>query len=188
VDRERKPPQRLASEALYDYALRALGRRALTERELRMRLERRAASATDIGPTIERLRSVGYLDDAKTAESHVEYRKEFEGLGQRRVYDELRRRGVDAELARGKVDEAYRGTDELELIREYLRRRMGRRLEQGLTDPAEAAKVVRRLQRAGFSSATIWKALDALSGGADWLEGLADAAPGPGSDDDIPSL
>ncbi|MEZ5362839.1 MAG: hypothetical protein R2748_10990 [Bryobacterales bacterium] len=45
------------------------------------------------------------------------------------MLNELRRRGIDQSTAERTVEEAYREVDELELIRQYLERRMGRRLE-----------------------------------------------------------
>lgn len=164
--------KKLAPEALFDYAVRALARRALTERELRTKLERRAVTAGDLDTAVERVRRVGYLDDGRTAEQYARARKEINSLGRRRVLNDLRRRGVDAALAERTVEEAYRNSDETELIRAYLRRKLGRRIEERIEDPKEVAKLYRGLLRAGFSSAKIGEALGKVAADSEWLEGF----------------
>ena len=164
--------KKLGPEALYEYAVGALGRRALTERELRLKLIPRASDERHIGETIERLRSIGYLDDQRTAESHAYSKRELEGLGSRRVLSELRRRGVDAQTAERTVEAAYRDVDELEQIRQYLERKLGRRLEGKLEDPREVLRLTQRLLRAGFSPGRIRQAMDRVAADPSWLEGL----------------
>jgi regulatory protein len=164
--------KKLGPEALYEYALAALGRRALTERELRLKLAQRAAEERHVNETLGRLREIGYLDDGRTAESHAYAKRELEGLGARRVLNELRRRGVDSTTAERTVEEAYREVDELELIRQYLERRLGRRLEGKLEDPREVQRLTQRLMRAGFSAGRIREALGKVAADAAWLDGL----------------
>ena len=164
--------KKLGPEALYDYAVGALGRRALTVRELRAKLMQRAAEEAHVDETLHRLREIGYLDDRRTAESHAYAKRELEGLGARRVLSELRRRGVDAGMAERTVEEAYREVDELELIRQYLDRKLGRRLEGKLEDPREVQRLTQRLMRAGFSVGRIREALGKVAADPAWLDGL----------------
>ncbi len=166
--------KKLGPEALYDYAVAALGRRALTERELGRKLASRAADPAHVDETIERLRSIGYLNDQRTAESHAYAKRELEGLGARRVLSELRRRGVDSATAERTVEEAYSEVDELELIRQYLERKLGRRLEGRLEDPREVQRLTHRLMRAGFSAGPIREALGKVAADSGWLDGLED--------------
>lgn len=51
----------------FQYALRALSLRALTERELEKKLKQRKVSAGAISEIIERLRDYGFLNDAGIA-------------------------------------------------------------------------------------------------------------------------
>lgn len=175
--------KKLGPEALYEYAVGALGRRALTERELRLKLQRKASKPADIDDALERVRSLGYLDDARVAESHANYRKEFEALGRRRVFSELRRRGVDAETAARTVSEAYEEVDEAEQIRRYLERKLARRLDRPIDDPKEVARLTRTLQRAGFSSGRIVEALQRVAADPGWLDGLEEPEPPLDADD-----
>ncbi len=171
----RPPAKKLASAALFDYAVRALERRPLTERELRDRLNRRALDPADVEETVERLRGVGYIDDARTAESHAYFRREFQRLGRIRVLSELRRRGVDPAVAEKTVESAYEETDELELIRDHLRRKLGCDPDAKLEDPKAFQRVFRSILRAGFSSGKIMEALGKVASEPEWLEGLDDA-------------
>lgn len=167
--------KKLGPEALYEYAVAALGRRALTVRELRLKLAQRAADERHIDETLDRLRNLGYLDDQRTAESHAYAKRELEGLGARRVLAELRRRGVDGNTAERTVEEAYREVDELDQIRQYLERKLGRRLEGKLEDPREVQRLTQRLMRAGFTPGRIREALGKVAADPGWLEGLEEA-------------
>ncbi|MCB1021686.1 MAG: RecX family transcriptional regulator [Acidobacteria bacterium] len=170
--------KKLGPEALYEYAVAALGRRALTERELRLKLAQCAADEAHVDETLGRLQAIGYLDDQRTAESHAYSKRELEGLGARRVLNELRRRGIDQSTAERTVEEAYREVDELELIRQYLERKMGRRLEGKLEDPREVHRLTQRLMRAGFSVGRIREALGRVAADPAWLEGLEEPFDG----------
>jgi len=162
----------LAPEALFAYAVRALERRAQTEKELRTKLEKRAAVTTSIDDTIERLKSIGYLNDARTAESHAYVRRDFQRFGKRRVLTELQRRGVAFDTAKLTVDQAYSEVDEMDLIREHLRRKLNCDPDTQLKDQKQFARVVRNLQRAGFASGKIIEALGKVVADPEWLDGL----------------
>ncbi len=169
-----REPKRLAAGALYEYAVRSLARRSLTLSELRSRLARRAARESSVGEVIERLRSAGYIDDARLAESYAFFRREYEGFGQQRVLRELRRRGVDSELAEQAVATSYQDADEASLIRRQLQRKLGQGYqEHPIEDPKKVLSLYRALVRAGFSSDKIVEALQQISPDSDWLEAVA---------------
>ena len=168
-------PTLLAVEALYEYAVGALGRRSLTAVELRSRLQRRAAHEEDVEEVVGRLADVGYLDDANLAESYSRFRRQYEALGPKRVLRELERRGVDAGVAEGAVEQAYQDVDEAQLIRAHLRRKLGKNYrERPVTDPKHIARLYRGLIRAGFASDKIVEALQEIASDSEWLEGFAD--------------
>jgi len=167
-------PKRLAAEALYEYAVAALARRSLTVSELRTRLATLAARESSVDEVIERLRSAGYIDDARLAESYAFFRREYEGLGQRRVLRELRKRGVDWELAQETVSGTYADADEASLIGQHLERKLGEGYrEHSIEEPKKVLSLYRALVRAGFSSDKIVKALQQISPDSDWLEAVA---------------
>ena len=164
--------KKLAPEALFGYAVKVLDRRGHTEKELRMKLERRAAAAASVDEAIERLKGIGFLNDQRTAESHAYARREFQRFGKRRVLTELQRRGVDFDTAKQTVEKAYSEVDEMDLIREHLRRKLSCDPDAELKDQKQFAKVVRNLQGAGFSSGKIIEALGKVVADPEWLDGL----------------
>ncbi len=175
----RRSPQLLAPEALFEYAVQALARRALTTTELRTRLERRSARPRDVDEVLDRLTSVGYLDDSRVAESHSYFRKEYEALGPNRVVRELQRRGVDVSVAESAVGEVYGDTDEAQLIHTYLQKHLGEAYrERKIEDPRHIARLYRGLLRAGFPGDRIVEALREISSDSEWLDGFGEDPDG----------
>jgi regulatory protein len=126
-------------------ALHFLGYRARSRREVRDRLRRYGYGEETVDRVVGRLGELGYLDDeefARTA-AHEKARR----YGPRRVSAELRRSGVDAELAQGVVDEEFSERSEAEAARLAAARRYNR----GGSD-AEARRVYGFLVRRGYSS------------------------------------
>lgn len=170
-------PRKLSAEPLYDYALRALGRRSHTKAELETKLAGRCADERDVPAVLDRLVARGYLNDERVAESHATLRRDHALLGRKRVLQELRKRGVSESTAEGSVAEAYRESSEAELAREFLRRKLGSRFETDrISDRKELGRLFRALARAGFGAAAISKALGQVSEDSEWLEGLEDLA------------
>jgi regulatory protein len=151
----------LNESGLYDYAVKALGRRMRTEAELRRLMRARV----ELGPrgddvvaaVITHLKEQHYLDDRSYAETYTRLRKENEKFGQRRVRQSLRQKGVSASLVDKTVTESYANTNEEKLARQYLeRKRIARPANE-----KETARVLRRLVAAGFSTGVIYKILRA---------------------------
>jgi regulatory protein len=154
---QRKAP--LNEAGLYDYAVKALGRRMRTEAELgrmmRQRVEPGECGEHVIAAVIARLKEQRYLDDQSYAETYARLRQANEKLGQRRVRQDLEQKGVAGHLVDQEVDASYGETDEETLARQHLERK---RIAKPTTE-REAARVVRRLVAAGFSTSTIDKIL-----------------------------
>ncbi len=166
--------KKLAPAALYEFAVRALGRRTHTEAELESKLRGRAARPESVAEILGRLRERGWLDDARAAEAHSYSRREYDSLGLRRVVVELRRRGIERETAERVAAETYAETDERALIGNFLRRKLGRPVDEArIDDRKELGRLYRSLIRAGFSSAKSVEALGRLCADAEWLEAMA---------------
>jgi regulatory protein len=149
---QRTPPRKLDADALLQYALAALGRRALSAGELRDKLARRAQSPTDIPAILDRLKEYGYLDDGRFAESFANWRRDNQGFGRQRVLRDLRQRRVSPGLAEKAVEEAFASTDELAMIEDFLKRKFrGKALPAFLSEEKNLAAAYRRLRYAGFS-------------------------------------
>lgn len=176
MDRGPRSARKLAAGPLYEFALRALGRRSLTRAEMKAKLAPRCVDEEDVDAVIDRLAGQGYLDDGQVAETHSAIRREYSLVGRRRVVGELRRRGVGENAARSAVEDAYQGTDEAALAADHLARKLGSRYEpNGVSDRKEITRLYRALARAGFAPPAISCALRQVASDTEWLEALADA-------------
>lgn len=144
---------------LYEYAVKALGRRMRTEVELRRLMQSRVVPGERgdevVRAVLVRLKERGYLDDKSYAETYSRLRKENDKFGQRRVGQALRQKGVAASVVEKTLAETYSGTNEEKLARQYLeRKRIGKP-----EDEKGTARVMRRLVAAGFSTGVVYKIL-----------------------------
>lgn len=126
-------------------ALHFLGYRARSRGEVRERLRRYGYAEESVEGVIGRLEELGYLDDEEFARAAA--REKARRYGPRRVLGELRRSGVDAELAQGAVDDEFAQRSELEEARSLAARRYNR---EG--SDAEARRVYGFLMRRGYSA------------------------------------
>ena len=167
---------RLEAGALYEYALRALGRRALSAGELRQRLRARAQEEGDVETTILKLKEYGFLDDKRFAELYANWRLENQGFGRQRVLRDLRQRRVAPAVADKAVEKTFTATNEVDLIEEFLRRKFrGARLGEYLAEPKNLAAAYRKLRHAGYSGGNAIRVLRRYSKQADELEETVDA-------------
>jgi regulatory protein len=157
--RAKKQPAQLNETGLYDYAIKALGRRMRSEAELRRLMKTRVEQAPSgqavIAATVARLKEHGYLNDAAFAETYARLRQENEKFGQRRVQMDLKQKGVHEALINETLEARYGQTDEEALARAHLMRKRLRKPE----NDKETARIMRRLVVAGFSTGTIYKIL-----------------------------
>ena len=176
----------LGEEGLYDYAVKALGRRMRTEVELRRLLVARAAAGAEgephVASALARLKDRGYVNDAAYAETFTRLRQENEKLGARTVRQKLAQKGVPRAVAEDAVDARYDGVNEEALARQHLARKR-------IAKPAnekETARVMRRLVAAGFSTGVIYKILRQWDVPEDELAALSamDEAATPSGDSD----
>jgi len=177
--RPKKKPEPLAEPALYEYAVNALGRRMRTVAELtrlmRNRVEPGETGQAKINSVIERLKDHGYLNDADYAANYTRLRQENASFGKRRVRQDLTIKGVHAELIATTLDAAYENVNEEALARRHLERK-------GVKQPTndkEAARVMRMLIRAGFSTGVIYGILKRWNISEEALAALEAAEDGP---------
>ena len=179
VAKTREP---LDETGLYDYAVRALGRHMRTEAELRrlmrQRVEQGERGESVITAVLSRLKEHGYLDDAAFAETYARLRQENQKLGARRVRQDLRQKGVRADLVAQTIDAGYAQTNEETLAREHLeRKRIGKPQNE-----KETARVMRRLVAAGFSTGVIYRILRQWDVPDEALTALENIADEPGEE------
>lgn len=174
----RKVPRKLASEELFEYAVKCLGARAYSTGDLRSKLAMRAAHPPDVEAAIARLKDIGYLNDQRFAENFALARVESDGFGRMRVLSDLRARRVSGRIAEQAVEQALDGRSEAELIDAWIERRMPSiAAGEHIDDERKLASAYRRLRRAGFTSGAIVAALKRVSARPDLIE----EEPEPGS-------
>jgi regulatory protein len=154
-----KPKPMLNEAGLYDYAIKALGRRMRSEAELRrlmkMRVEPGPVGESASAAVLVRLKEHGYLNDQAFAETYARLRQENEKFGQRRVQQDLKQKGVADALISETLEARYGQTDEEALARAHLERKRLHKPE----NEKETARIMRRLVGAGFSTGVIYKVL-----------------------------
>jgi regulatory protein len=154
-----RPRTFLNGAALYDYAVKALGRRMRTQTELRRLMKSRVEPGEPgeeaINSVFARLREHGYIDDAAFAETYARLRQENDKLGRRRVRQSLGQKGVPPEIIDQAVEASYAQTNEEALALQHLERKRIRKPE----NEKETARLIRRLALAGFSTGVIYRIL-----------------------------
>jgi SOS response regulatory protein OraA/RecX len=131
----------------WNYTLWLLGRRAHTEGELRERLQRKEAEPDVITHTITRLKELGLIDDAAFTAGFIRSRSSRHG--RLRLQQDLRRRGVAAEvISRGveQLDDAGQAAAALEILRKY-----AWRFEKDVDAHRKRARAFAFLARRGFT-------------------------------------
>ena len=157
--RAKKKSEPLDAAALYEYAIQALGRRMRTvaeiKRLMRTRVEHGEVGEAKMDAVVARLKEHRYLNDTGYAQDYARLRQENASFGKRRVKQDLMMKGVEAEVIAKTLDAAYEGVSEEDLARRHLERK-------GMRKPSnekEAARVMRMLMRAGFSTSVIFRIL-----------------------------
>jgi regulatory protein len=92
-------PPRNESEVAREICIRQLAVRPRTRAELAKVLARKQISDEVIAEVLDRYDEVGIIDDAAFARAWVSTRHHGRGLARRALANELRHRGVDAEVA-----------------------------------------------------------------------------------------
>jgi regulatory protein len=130
----------------YVYGLSALGRRELTEQQLRLRLARRGCVADDIDTAVDRLKRERVLDDQRAARAFARTEAHVKHRGPLRIRRALETMGVDPAAARAATDEGFEDRPVAEALETALRRK----LRGPVTDDRHAQRLVAYLVRQGF--------------------------------------
>jgi regulatory protein len=122
------PTEHSRLERALALALRYVGRRERTERQVREHLERRGCDAEAVAAALAELREQGAVDDARYARLFGEDRRRLDGWGDGRIARALRAAGVGQEEIDQALGAARATQDELAAASELLERRMPARL------------------------------------------------------------
>ena len=157
LDEQRADAERLS--------MRALGRKGVSESELRTLLTRNQLDAEVVDHEIARLTRVGLLDDVALATDLVDRLHDRKGLGRQGVVSELRRRGIDQAAIDAALEAAADDEDD-EFVRalDLAQKRAGQL--RGLDRATAERRLSGFLMRKGYSGGVVRIVVErALDGG-----------------------
>lgn len=155
-EREPKPKQAVAElpedeqeTIARKILLDALTGQARSRKELADKLEKKEVPAALATRLLDRFEEVGLIDDEAFAKAWIASRQPGKGLARRALAQELRRKGIDDEVARDALDEID-PDDEREAGRRMVRRKL-RSLER-FDDQTKTRRLVGMLARKGYGA------------------------------------
>ena len=143
----------------YIDGLKMLGRRELSEKQVRQRLARKEYEPDEIDEAVARLREERAIDDQRVAEAIVRTETGIRKRGKIRVRMQLERAGIAKDTAKTAIDNVFEAIDDAALLESSLRKRL--RGRETIADEREFARLFRYLIGQGFESDRVMKALKA---------------------------
>jgi len=159
---------RVADATDYDkalrYALRALGRRALSRGELADRIRRRGHGQAVVDQVIEHIVARGWLDDAQYGRAVIANERARKPTGDRLLRHKLAQKRVPRELAEQLVDEAEQDHDAVAEARRFAQTKLKSASFAKLDALTRKRRLWGQLARRGFGPDVIRQALEPLLG------------------------
>ena len=140
-------------------ALKMLGRRELSESQIRQRLVRKGHTEEDIDAAVKRLKDERAIDDARVAEAIARTETAIKRRGKLRVRRQIEQAGIAPAVARQALDSVFEDLDDDALLQAALGRRL--RGDRLIADDREFNRLYRYLAAQGFESDRILKVLNA---------------------------
>jgi regulatory protein len=134
-----------------------LGRRELSEAQVRQRLARKGHEDDAVDAAVERLRAERAIDDARVAEAIAHTETAVRRHGRLRVKRRIEQAGIAPAVARVALDTAFDAVDDEALLAAALDKRL--RGRAGIADEAEFRRIFRYLVGQGFESDRVIAAL-----------------------------
>ena len=136
-----------------------LGRRELSEQQVRQRLARKEYSQDEIDDAVARLRDERAINDQRVAEAIARTETGIRKRGKVRVRMQIERAGIAKETAKAAIDGVFETIDDEALLASSLRKRL--RGRETIADDREFARLFRYLIGQGFESDRVMTALKA---------------------------
>jgi regulatory protein len=143
----------------YIDGLKMLGRRELSERQVRQRLARKEYSQDEIDEAVARLREERAINDQRVAEAIARMETGIRKRGKVRVRIQLERAGIAKETAKAAIDNVFEAIDDDGLMESSLRKRL--RGRETIADEREFQRLFRYLVGQGFEMDRVMQALRA---------------------------
>ncbi len=135
-------------DSAYVAALKWLGGRELSERQLRQRLVRRGYPADEIDAAITRLTGDGSLDDHRAARAMAHAETSLKKRGRLRVLQRLKAAGIAEDVVRRVLEDTFETVDADALLAAALDKRL--RGRERIADEREFQRLYRYLVGQGF--------------------------------------
>jgi regulatory protein len=125
-----------------------LGRRELSEAQIRQRLARKGHEQDEIDEAVERLRRERALDEARVAEAIAHTETAVRRRGKLRVRRQIEQAGIAPATARAAIEAVYGALDDAALLDAALAKRLHGR--DTIDDESEFRRLFRYLVGQGF--------------------------------------
>ena len=125
-----------------------LGRRELSERQVRQRLARKGYEDDDVNAAIDRLKQDRSVDDERAARAMAHAETSLKKRGQLRVKQRLQAAGISPAVAQRAIQETFESIDADALLTSALQKRL--RGRERIADEAEFQRLYRYLVGQGF--------------------------------------
>lgn len=139
-------------------AYRFLSLRPRSEREIEKKLREKGFSAAVVNEALEKLRELNYLDDASFAVQWARNLAVNKLWGDKKIFVNLREKGVEAELISAAVEKARREISEEEAITFLIKKKASRK-KIDILDLKEKKRIFQSLMGRGFPPGLILKKL-----------------------------
>ena len=136
------------SRRAYVDGLKMLGRRELSEAQIRQRLARREHDPESIDAAVARLLEERAIDDARVAAAIARTETGIRKRGRLRVRRKIESAGISPATARRAVDEVFGALDDEDLLQSALAKRLRR--GASIADQREFNRLYRYLVGQGF--------------------------------------
>lgn len=163
-ERERRLLEAAEALAVYDRALNMLAAQGRSSRDLRKRLIQKGEPAALVDLAIERLTTIGLLDDAQFARSLARSKAVGQGASKRRVQQEMFKRGVARDVADEAITEVFEeeAVDEGENAEAAARKKL--RSLTGVDAETRRRRLYGFLARRGYAPDAIRETLEKVLG------------------------
>lgn len=149
----------------FDHAVRLIGGRMQSERELRTKLGRREYGPAVVDAVVVDLKRLGYVNDEQFARNKASDQARAKRHGKQRAVRELMKSGVARPTAERAVAEAYADVDPRSAAAEVAAKKAASLTR--LDPPAARRRLIGFLQRRGFDYETIAHAVERTLGAND---------------------
>lgn len=155
---EARVEEAAATERAVAYAVRLLGRRPLSRRELVQRLASRGFDRKAADAAAEEVVRMGLIDERAYAEAVIRNTTIRRPAGRRLLEAKLRGRGIETEAARRAIESAASESNPLEDATELARKRAAT-LPESLDGRAASRRLAGLLARRGFDAGVVQEAV-----------------------------